>query len=93
MYKISLEGDNIKGFLKDVADDEVKALSETLKQEISRRTPIDSGRARRGWQVRNNQVINNVPYIDRLERGYSSQAPKGFTNQAVRATVNKRKNK
>lgn len=93
MYKISLEGDDIKKFLKDVSEDEVQALTETLKQEISRRTPIDSGRARRAWNVRNNQVVNNVPYIERLEGGYSSQAPQGFTKQAIRATVNKRKNK
>jgi hypothetical protein len=31
-------------------------------------------------------LYNNLPYIGRLERGWSKQAPKGFFAQAVRST-------
>jgi hypothetical protein len=69
-------------------------LQDTVKTEIATRTPIDSGRARRGWSKRSSGkdriVKNTVPYIERLEGGYSRQAPNGFTKQAVKATMNKR---
>ena len=55
------------------------------------RTPIDTGRARRGWQQRQTgtqKILDNqVPYIERLERGWSKQAPNGFVNQAIQATI------
>lgn len=72
-------------------------LATTFKQEVTPRTPIDSGRARRGWQERqegkNKIVENQVPYIERLERGYSRQAPNGFVNQSISATIRKAKGK
>lgn len=62
----------------------------TLEAEIKKRTPIDTGRARRGWQQRQTDTLrNDVPYIGRLEDGYSRQAPRGFTTQAINATARK----
>lgn len=70
-------------------------LAREFKNEVVPRTPIDKGRARRGWQQRssgNTEVIENqVPYIERLERGWSRQAPNGFVKQAITATVAKSK--
>lgn len=67
-------------------------LTDTFKNEVVPRTPIDKGRARAGWQSRTNTLVENrVPYIERLERGYSRQAPKGFVNQAISATIQKSK--
>lgn len=70
-------------------------VANTFKSEVTPRTPIDTGRARRGWQIRQQgsgpSIENRVPYIERLERGYSRQAPAGFVKQAVAATVNKAK--
>lgn len=72
-----------------------KTVATTFKNEVVPRTPIDTGRARRGWKQRqlgNTQIIDNqVPYIERLERGYSRQAPRGFVKQAMTATINKTK--
>lgn len=94
MARITVEGvAKAKAMLKKVVDDELDALSTTLASEIRKRTPIDTGRARSGWQKRKDEVRNEVPYIRRLENGYSSQARRGFTQQAVTATVNKRKTK
>lgn len=62
-----------------------------FKRQVVPRTPIDKGTARRGWQQRQSgrgqTVENRVPYIERLERGYSRQARNGFVNQAIAATV------
>jgi len=92
--KIQVEGiDKIDLFLKDVVDDIQEEVLTTLQSEIKKRTPIDTGQARRGWKKRTDSVRNDVPYIGRLERGYSRQAPKGFTKQAIRATIAKRKSR
>jgi hypothetical protein len=65
-------------------------LMTEVKTEVAGRTPIDTGRARRGWQQRNiNTVENKVPYIGRLEKGYSRQAPSGFVRQGVSAAIGK----
>ena len=64
-----------------------------FKSQVVPRTPIDQGSARAGWQQRNSgtniSVENRVPYIERLERGYSRQAPRGFVKQAITATIAK----
>lgn len=79
--------------LRDTAKTEQEALQDILASEIRSRTPIDTGQARRAWRKRSGQVENRVPYIERLENGYSKQAPQGFVQQSIRATVNKRKSK
>lgn len=75
--------------LRKVVDDTKKEVLDTLVTEIKPRTPIDTGNARRGWTKRRDTVRNDVPYIERLEGGYSKQAPRGFTKQAINATVRK----
>ena len=60
------------------------------------KTPYKSGRASRGWNKKNNTVKNAVPYIDRLESGYSkTQAPRGFVKQSINKTIkqSQRRNK
>lgn len=94
MIRISVTGvDDAKKAVDDTIDDVKNELLTTLLAEIKPRTPIDKGRARRGWRRRNDTVENKVPYIERLEKGYSKQAPKGFTKQAITATLSKRKAK
>lgn len=94
MQRVTVEGvAAAKAMLDRVIKDEIQGIKDDLSSEIRRRTPIDSGRARAGWQQRKSEVRNEVPYIRRLENGWSKQAPRGFTKQAVNATVNKRKTK
>lgn len=86
-------------------------------------TPVDTGRARAGWQVSFGSpaladlpatvvdqsgastiavnegkilqfkigpslfIANSVPYIARLDQGYSQQAPEGFSRAAVEAAL------
>ena len=69
----------------------IDRLSNALLVNAKRFTPIDQGRARRGWRkektFRQTQVVNRVPYIDALENGHSKQAPNGITGPAVRETL------
>ncbi len=83
--------------LEQKIDKFISATAQELKDQLVPRTPIDTGRARRGWQNRQfakTQVVENqVPYIGVLEKGRSKQAPNGFVNQAVSATVAEMKRK
>jgi hypothetical protein len=55
----------------------------------SGKTPYKLGRASRGWNKKGMDTLRNtVPYISRLEGGYSKeQAPKGFVKQAINKTI------
>ena len=75
-------------FLGTSVTDKVAQVAEIYLDEAKKATPIKSGRARRNWKKTVNRqgfdVSNNVPYIGRLEEGYSKQAPKGITRAATR---------
>jgi hypothetical protein len=86
--------DEVMRTLQMVVQNEITTLQETYQEEVRKRTPIKSGQARRGWQKRTvsngKAIANSVPYIGRLENGYSRQAPSGFVNQAIDATLTRR---
>jgi hypothetical protein len=42
-------------------------------------TPIRSGNARSNTRLSQNDISANYPYAQRLDRGYSKQAPRGMT--------------
>lgn len=65
----------------------VEHLTKEVHLRVSRRTPVKSGAARDGWEVRidgSSSVINNdVPYIGVLEEGNSTHK----ANNMVRTTM------
>lgn len=81
----------------------VKRLADDLYNTVQRRTPVDTGRARKGWSkkvAQDNFVIENkVPYVPILDKGRhmtprgmrgSKQAPRGIVGPSL--TEIKRKN-
>lgn len=86
---ITRSGTNIRRWLEGIVEEEKKHLKDDYKSAVVPRTPIDTGKARRGWQIRTGQVENRVPYIGKLETGYSRQAPDGFVRQALNTTIEK----
>lgn len=96
-FTLDFKNNNIGVELKDTIRKFSSRVSDTFKSEVVPRTPIDKGRARRGWQQRQEgttQIIENrVPYIGALEQGRSKQARNGFVKQALTATVIKTKGK
>jgi hypothetical protein len=88
---------------KMVTDQIAKAVSDTVRQvsrdlftEVKRFTPVKSGRARKGWKFRQKnklhyRISNKVPYINRLDEGYSKQAPNGIVRPAVQEVARKTK--
>ena len=46
-------------------------------------TPIDSGNARRSTQLNKTTIEANYPYAQRLDSGWSRQAPDGMTQPTI----------
>jgi len=61
----------------------VKSVADDVYTFSKANTPVRSGNARRNWTEKtsksNFEVKNNVPYIERLDKGYSKKAPNGIT--------------
>ena len=78
-----------------IATDLHKALRNRLGPKI---TPVRSGRARDSWRLRkksksNFEVRSNIPYMERLEQGYSKQAPRGMTRPALREVITRNRSR
>ena len=60
-----------------------KNLPERTSDEFRSITPIDTGNARNSTRQRGNEIQANYPYANRLNAGYSRQAPDGMTDPTV----------
>ena len=88
--------------LKLSASTEFAGVMDAFYKELQKTTPIKSGRARSGWRkyrdvkvgTGGNQTVitNQVPYIERLDQGYSQQAPQGIVNPSWEAANKNSKN-
>ena len=70
----------------------MNVINKEVRNKIADRTPVRSGRAKRGWEGRylggnriHSTVDNKVPYVPYLEQGHSRQAPNGFMKQGIDA--------
>lgn len=59
--------------------DELNQLPEKAYEYWRRITPVASGNARRRTSLRGNTIHAAYPYAERLDQGYSRQAPDGMT--------------
>ena len=84
-----------------VNDREVREMFEELKDMpqfvmektypyYKDRTPIKSGNARSKTRLEKNKSVigSRYPYADRLDTGWSQQAPRGFTEPAIKEIDN-----
>ena len=74
---------------------ELDQYQQRLFTNLVRETPIDTGNAQKGWRNvkemismvntgRTGVVIrNDVPYIQRLDEGHSSQQPRPFVKRTI----------
>lgn len=44
------------------------AALQRLLVALQEATPVDTGRARRGWRIENHKIVNDVPYIIHINR-------------------------
>lgn len=92
--KIQFNGNRVATDLNRELDQIVRLISQDYLDTVKVKTPVRSGRARRGWRLNkkrklNYEVTNRVPYIGRLDEGYSQQAPRGMTRPAAREVLNR----
>jgi hypothetical protein len=72
----------------------VADVESTVFKTARANTPVLTGNAKRNWQRQNNKrkgftVENRVPYIERLDQGYSRKKPKGMTGPTL-TEINRR---
>ena len=86
--------DDIEDFVVDISND----LHDEVHQGIIQDTPVDTGRAQKGWHKESEinkigdaaETKNEVPYVVYLEEGHSMQAPRGFIRININKAINKR---
>jgi hypothetical protein len=61
-----------------------KSLIEDTHQYFVDTTPIRTGRARQNTNLQNYTIEADYPYAERLDQGYSKQAPKGMTEPTIK---------
>lgn len=95
--KITFEG--IKSTitaLEKAVESEISSLGDFTLNTAKKYTAIRSGNARRNWQLDKEKggftVENTVPYIERLDNGWSKQQPRGITKPTLR-DIQRRKRK
>ncbi len=92
MIKISAL--NIRATFKGLAADlgkeakqQADKINEKILSEIKEETPIDTGLARRSWEIRSKglvtEIVNTTDYIQYLNQGSSKQAPKYFIEKVA----------
>lgn len=61
----------------------IERMEEDLHRDLISGTPVDTGRARKGWRRTDEGSENSVPYINALDDGHSKQAPNGIVQPAL----------
>ena len=61
----------------------IKRKANEIVNVLRKNTPVDTGKARDGWRFDGKRIVNDVPYIDKLNRGTSKQAPPYFIESAA----------
>jgi len=87
------EIERIEKEVVELANHEIEDLIHYATDQLKIITPVDTGKARMGWfdEIERNRyggfnggnIINEVPYIGRLNAGWSQQAPKYFIEQTL----------
>ena len=57
----------------------LQQLPKAAFQDWVKSTPIDTGNARRKTKLNQNTIEAQYPYAQRLDQGYSKQAPNGMS--------------
>lgn len=85
--------------LNEKIETDLKTFTNELTQEMRKLTPVQTGRAKRGWRQKTPRlnggktaiIENRVPYSGVLDTGSSRQAPKGMVEPAVEKVLRRRR--
>ena len=84
MGKITVNDREVREMFKELEDMPQYVMEKTYPY-LKSRTPIQSGNARNKTRLENDKSVigSRYPYADRLNTGWSKQAPRGFTEPAI----------
>lgn len=87
---------DLTSFKSEVEDDRsklVKKVATECYRRIKQKTPVNTGAARAAWELKikkyNAIIENDMPYILKLEHGWSQQAPYGMAALTIAELQNK----
>lgn len=79
MIKVDLNiNDQLSGEIKSIKK-KLQAVPQQSLDQYKQLTPIRSGNARRKTRLANDTIVGDYPYAERLDNGWSKQAPDGMT--------------
>lgn len=79
MIKVNIQWqDNFQNDSQEIKK-ELKKLPQDSLQKFVSLTPIDTGNARNNTKLSGNTIEAKYAYAQRLDQGYSKQAPQGMT--------------
>ena len=71
-----------KQLMNDLEDMPISVMKNVYPYYVNK-TPIRSGNARNRTKLVNTTISSKYPYAERLDTGWSKQAPKGFTDPSI----------
>lgn len=102
MFKVEIVYAGVGQQLTREIEKAVDMLGDELFQEITKRTPVKTGNAKAGWDIKKSgdgfSIENRVPYIGVLDKGRhmtnrgmrgSKQAPKGIVGPSLKTIKGK----
>ncbi len=81
---VKLNMDFSKEILKKAKQKEAQEVDKLINA-LKDATPVDTGKARDGWQLEDGKIVNHVEHIDELNAGSSKQAPTHFIERTLLA--------
>lgn len=74
--------------VKELLNELSKMPNDVVKKALPKaknHTPVDKGNARNKTRIENGTTIaSRYPYAERLDTGWSKQAPRGFTDPTIK---------
>lgn len=64
---------------------QLRRLPRYALNEFVKNTPVDTGQARRSTRLRGDTIVANYDYAQRLDQGWSRQAPDGMVEPTIEA--------
>src|SRR5690554_4306775 len=100
MTDIKIDTKKFEKELEKAGKDIKKTINQAIKKtvfdaeaELKARTPVDIGTAQGAWKTTPTEdyyiISNNIDYIERLNNGYSKQAPANFVQHALNFVLDK----
>lgn len=99
MFKLSItRTGSLQDEIDSAARSEIAWFADDLYNEIRRKTPVDTGKAQRGWKKSStkttHEISNSVDYVEVLDKGRhmtkrgirgSKQAPRGIVGPSLQS--------